>query len=178
MFIFSSTIETPIGQMRACANHEGVCLLEFIERKDLSKQVENLKKNLKSEIITGTNEYLEKLKKQLAEYFSGKRENFNLPFVMTGTVFQQKVWKTLLEIPFGKTMTYKELTNQIGDPKAIRAVAGANGANKMAIIIPCHRVIGSDGNLTGYAGGIWQKQWLLEHESEQISLDFENQRLL
>lgn len=95
---------------------------------------------------------------------------------MTGTTFQEKVWKALLEIPFGKTMTYQSLTNQLGNPKAIRAVARANGTNKMAIIIPCHRVIGSDGSMTGYAGGIWRKQRLLEHEksdsSHQISLEF------
>ena len=174
MFIFSSIIETPLGQMFACANHEGVCLLEFTERENLEKQKTALQKSLKAEIVSGSNRELKQLQKQLKEYFEGQRIKFDLPIVMTGTPFQEKVWKALIEIPFGKTMTYQSLTNQLGNPKAIRAVAGANGANKMAIIIPCHRVIGSDGSLTGYAGGIWRKQWLLEHESEQISLDFEN----
>lgn len=173
MFIFSSIIETPIGQMFACANHEGVCLLEFTERENLEKQKTALQKSLKAEIVSGPNRVLRRLQKQLEEYFEGQRIKFDLPMVMTGTPFQKKVWKALIEIPFGKTMTYQSLTNELGNPKAIRAVAGANGANKMAIIIPCHRVIGSDGSLTGYAGGKWRKQWLLEHESKQVKLDFE-----
>ena len=103
--------------------------------------------------------------KQLEEYFAGKRELFNLPIKALGTDFQQKVWRELLNIPFGKTRTYLEQTKQLGDPKAIRAVASANGKNPIGIVIPCHRVIGSDGSLTGYASGIWRKKWLLEHES-------------
>lgn len=158
--------------MLACANHEGICLLEFVERKDLEKQTRNLSVELKTEIVPGKNEYLVRLEKQLDEYFAGKRKKFELDFVFTGTVFQKKVWKALLEIPFGETTTYLALSNKLGDPKAIRAVAGANGANKMAILIPCHRVIGSDGSLTGYAGGLWRKQWLLDHESKQMSLNF------
>lgn len=172
MFIFSSTIETPIGQMFACANHEGVCLLEFTERGDLEKQKTALQKSLKTEIVPGPNSALRRLQKQLKEYFEGQRIKFDLPIVMTGTPFQKKVWKALLDIPFGKTRTYQSLTNLLGDPKAIRAVAGANGANKMAIIIPCHRVIGSDGSLTGYAGGLSRKQWLLDHENKQMTLTF------
>lgn len=172
MFIFSSEIQTPIGRMIAFANHEGICLLEFIERKDLDKQTKNLQDALKSEIVKGKNEHLEKLDKQLSEYFSGKRKRFELPLIYTGTDFQKKVWKALLEISFGETTTYLALSNKIGDPKAIRAVAGANGANKMAILVPCHRVIGSDGSLTGYAGGLWRKQWLLDHESKQMTLTF------
>lgn len=158
--------------MIAFANHEGICLLEFIERKDLDKQTKNLQDALKSEIVKGKNEHLEKLDKQLSEYFSGKRKRFELPLIYTGTDFQKNVWKALLEISFGETTTYLALSNKIGDPKAIRAVAGANGANKMAILVPCHRVIGSDGSLTGYAGGLWRKQWLLDHESKQMTLTF------
>lgn len=102
---------------------------------------------------------------QLAEYFNGTRSEFKLKLNPKGTDFQQKVWKELLNIPFGKTRTYLEQTKQLGDPKAIRAVASANGKNPIGIVIPCHRVIGSDGSLTGYASGIWRKKWLLEHES-------------
>jgi methylated-DNA-[protein]-cysteine S-methyltransferase len=102
---------------------------------------------------------------QLAEYFEGIRSQFDLKLNPKGTDFQQKVWKELLNIPFGKTRTYLEQTKQLGDPKAIRAVASANGKNPVGIVIPCHRVIGSDGSLTGYASGIWRKKWLLEHES-------------
>jgi methylated-DNA-[protein]-cysteine S-methyltransferase len=103
--------------------------------------------------------------RQLEEYFAGDRTEFNLKLNLQGTDFQQSVWKELLNIPYGKTRTYLEQTKKIGDPKAIRAVASANGKNPVWIIVPCHRVIGSDGSLTGYAGGIWRKKWLLEHES-------------
>jgi len=109
---------------------------------------------------------------QLQEYFDGKREVFDLKLNPEGTDFQKKVWNELLEIPFGKTIAYLELSKKLGDIKAIRAVANANGKNPIWIIIPCHRVIGSDGSLTGYAGGLSRKQWLLEHESpyKQTSL--------
>ena len=102
---------------------------------------------------------------QLDEYFKGERTEFNLKINPKGTPFQQSVWKELNNIPFGKIRTYLEQTKKIGDPKAIRAVASANGKNPIWIVIPCHRVIGSDGSLTGYAGGIWRKKWLLDHES-------------
>ncbi|CCG52068.1 Methylated-DNA--[protein]-cysteine S-methyltransferase [Flavobacterium indicum GPTSA100-9 = DSM 17447] len=102
---------------------------------------------------------------QLEEYFLGKRTHFDFKLNPSGTEFQKKVWKELLKIPFGKTVSYQEITNQLGDPKAIRAVANANGKNPLWIVVPCHRVIGSDGSLTGYAGGLWRKKWLLDHEN-------------
>ena len=102
---------------------------------------------------------------QLREYFDGKRKGFNLKLNSTGTDFQRTVWDALLNIPYGKTISYLDLSKQLGDVKAIRAVASANGKNPLWIVVPCHRVIGSDGNLTGYAGGLHRKQWLLEHES-------------
>lgn len=102
---------------------------------------------------------------QLNEYFKGKRNQFDLKLNALGTDFQKKVWKHLEQIPYGKTVSYLELSKQIGDVKALRAVANANGKNPLWIIVPCHRVIGSDGSLTGYAGGLYRKQWLLEHES-------------
>lgn len=102
---------------------------------------------------------------QLNEYFEGKRTDFTFKMNPKGTDFQKKVWEELLKIPFGKTASYQEITNKLGDPKAIRAVANANGKNPLWIVVPCHRVIGSDGSLTGYAGGLWRKKWLLEHEN-------------
>lgn len=110
-------------------------------------------------------EVLEDAVYQLNEYFEGKRKAFDLVLNPTGTDFQQRVWKLLLEIPFGKTVSYLALSKKLGDVKAIRAVAGANGKNPLWIVVPCHRVIGSDGSLTGYAGGLSRKKWLLEHES-------------
>ncbi|SEL74365.1 methylated-DNA-[protein]-cysteine S-methyltransferase [Parapedobacter koreensis] len=102
---------------------------------------------------------------QLREYFAGKRSAFDLPLDFKGTDFQRRVWLALLDIPFGKTCSYLELAKKLGDVKAIRAVAAANGQNPFWIVVPCHRVIGSDGSLIGYAGGLWRKKWLLEHES-------------
>ena len=102
---------------------------------------------------------------QLAEYFEGKRTDFDFKLNPKGTDFQQKVWQELLKIPFGKTMSYMDLSKKLGDVKAIRAVASANGKNPLWIVVPCHRVIGTDGSLTGYAGGLWRKKWLIEHEN-------------
>lgn len=101
---------------------------------------------------------------QIEEYFAGTRSDFDLPLRQKGTDFQQSVWKGLLDIPYGKTISYLTLSRQLGDEKAIRAVGTANGRNRLWIIVPCHRVIGSDGSLTGYAGGLWRKKWLLDHE--------------
>jgi methylated-DNA-[protein]-cysteine S-methyltransferase len=102
---------------------------------------------------------------QLQDYFDGKRTDFNFKLHLKGTDFQQRVWKELLNIPFGKTISYMDLSKKLGDVKAIRAVASANGKNPLWIVVPCHRVIGTDGSLTGYAGGLWRKKWLLEHEN-------------
>lgn len=102
---------------------------------------------------------------QLNEYFEGSRTHFHFKMNLNGTDFQKKVWNELLKIPYGKTASYQEVTNNLGDPKAIRAVANANGKNPLWIVVPCHRVIGSNGSLTGYAGGLWRKKWLLEHEN-------------
>lgn len=108
---------------------------------------------------------LEQAVTQLQDYFEGKRNDFNLKLNPKGTEFQQRVWQELLNIPFGKTLSYLELSKKLGDVKAIRAVAAANGKNPLWIVVPCHRVIGTDGSLTGYAGGLWRKKWLLEHEN-------------
>ncbi len=112
---------------------------------------------------------LSQCSQQLNEYFSGQRRDFELPLQQTGTPFQQKVWELLSQIPFGKTISYNTLSKQYGDVNAIRAVASANGKNNLAIIVPCHRVIGSDQSLTGYAGGLWRKRWLLEHEAKHFA---------
>ncbi|PRX48163.1 methylated-DNA-[protein]-cysteine S-methyltransferase [Salegentibacter salegens] len=115
-------------------------------------------------------DFLQSAVQQLDDYFKGNLENFNLKLNPKGTDFQQKVWKALSEIPFGKTCSYLELSRKLGDEKAIRAVASANGKNPLWVVIPCHRVIGSDGSLTGYAGGLYRKQWLLNHENNTSQL--------
>ncbi|MCG2793619.1 MAG: methylated-DNA--[protein]-cysteine S-methyltransferase [Weeksellaceae bacterium] len=150
--------------MIACANEGGICLLEYADRKSLSKELQEISKYLKANIIPGNNPHFQTLKTELQEYFAGKRKEFTVPLSMVGTDFQKQVWEILRSIPYGTTISYQEQANLLGNPKAVRAVANANGLNKISIIIPCHRVIGTNGTLTGYGGGIWRKQKLLELE--------------
>ncbi|CAA7194551.1 bifunctional transcriptional activator/DNA repair enzyme AdaA [Chryseobacterium potabilaquae] len=164
MVIDLKRIETPLGTMYACAIDKGICLLEFTDRKNMEKQFISLSKALNAEIVQGENIHFKQLESELKEYFEGKRKTFDVPLFTTGTVFQEKVWQLLKEIPMGETRTYKQQSEILGNPNAIRAVGTANGINKIAILIPCHRVIGSNGELVGYAGGIWRKQKLLELE--------------
>lgn len=158
-------IETPVGTMYAAAIEEGICMLEFTDRKMLETEFTDLAKSLNATIVQGENRHFETLEKELAEYFDGKRREFTVPLAPVGTEFQKSVWKILLQIPYGETWTYRKQSEVLGDAKKVRAVANANGMNKISIIIPCHRVIGSNGTLTGYGGGIWRKQKLLELEN-------------
>ena len=158
-------ILTPLGPMLAGAADEGLCLLEFIDRKMLPTQLSRLKKQLNAELIPGSSKYFDEINTQLAEYFEGKRKEFSVPLVLAGTPFQKKVWSLLMKIPYGTTRSYKEQAELIGNPNAVRAVAKANGDNRISILIPCHRVIGTDGTLTGYGGGLTRKQLLLNHEA-------------
>ena len=159
-------IETPLGTMFACAVNEGICLLEFSDRKMLETQFKSLAKRLNANIIQGSNKHFDLLKKELSEYFEGKLIQFTVPLFFPGTEFQESVWKELQNIPYGKTRSYLQQAEALNKPTAVRAVANANGMNKISIIIPCHRVIGTDGNLTGYGGGLWRKKWLLELEQK------------
>ncbi len=168
--IYHHKFSTPLGPMYAAATENGLCLLEFADRPDLEKQIQSLSNRLHTKIITGTNQYITATIEQLREYFEGSRKEFDIPLVLVGSDFQQKVWQELIRIPFGTTRSYKRQSEALGDMKAIRAVASANGQNKIAIVVPCHRVIGSDGSLTGYAGGLSRKKWLLDHERSQLSL--------
>ena len=158
-------IETPLGTMIACAVREGVCLLEFSDRKMLETEFKLLSKAMNATIVQGNNEHFPVLEEQLAAYFDGGRRCFTIPLVTPGSDFQNLVWTALRGIPYGQTQTYRQQAATIARPDAIRAVANANGMNKISILIPCHRVIGTDGTLTGYGGGLWRKQWLLEMES-------------
>lgn len=162
--IHQKNISTPLGEMIACAVDQGICLLEFTDRKNIEKQLKALSKALKAEIVEKEHLHFHQLEEELTEYFEGKRNSFDVPLFTTGTEFQEKVWQLLREIPMGEIRTYKQQSEILGNPKAIRAVGTANGINKIAILIPCHRVIGSNGELVGYAGGIWRKQKLLELE--------------
>lgn len=157
-------IETPVGPMMAAADEDSLLMLEFADRRMLEKQVARVSKALGGPLVPGTNAILGQLQDELDQYFAGTLHRFTLPLRLTGTPFQELVWQALLEIPYGTTTHYGAIAEKLGQPTAMRAVARANGDNKLAIIIPCHRVIGKDGTLTGYGGGLWRKRKLLDHE--------------
>ncbi len=153
----STYYNSPIGLIKITGDENGICTVDFIDEQ-LSPEAAHSQKHFQSHPI------LDECAFQLDEYFKGERKEFTVKLNPEGTEFQKKVWNKLLKIPFGRTISYMELAKSLGDVKAIRAVGAANGKNGIAIIIPCHRVIGSSGNLTGYAGGLWRKEWLLKHE--------------
>lgn len=163
----TSWIDTPLGPMIAVGDNQHLYLLEFVDRRGLELEVERLRIKIKAKIIPGTNKSLESIKKELEKYFNGKLINFKTPIFTIGSEFQKKVWQELQKIPPGETVSYAKLAKKIGNPKACRAVANANGANQLSIIIPCHRVINSDGKLGGYGGGLSRKEWLLNHEKKR-----------
>ena len=150
--------------MVVIASDKGVCLLEFGDRRMLETEFQDLQRRLGAVILPGKNRFTEAAIEEILEYFDGKRTRFDVPLHTPGTPFQQRVWGALREIPYGKIRSYGEIAAVIDDPKAVRAVGTANGMNRIAIMIPCHRVIGADGALTGYGGGLWRKDWLLKHE--------------
>lgn len=156
---------TPIGPMFACASGEGICLLEFTDRRMLETEFKDLCKRLNAVILPGVNTHLDHVQIEIQEYFSRKRKKFTVPLHTPGTRFQMSVWKKLQEIPYGETRSYKQQAAALGNPKAIRAVGSANGHNRVSIIIPCHRVIGANGNLAGYGGGLHRKKWLIDFEN-------------
>lgn len=162
-------IPTPIGTMYAGATEKGVCLLEFIDRRMLKTQIEMLAKLLNGVYIYGENRHLSELIKQLREYFAGSLRSFTVALDTPGTPFQRLVWDQLCKIPYGQTRSYSAQASHLGNPKAVRAVARANGQNRIAIVIPCHRVIGESGELIGYGGGLTRKKWLLDLESKFTS---------
>ena len=146
----TSYFKTPLGIAKIIGDENGISVISIADEGTVSETIP---------------EVLQEAVSQLNDYFEGKRTDFNFKLNPSGTEFQQKVWKALVEIPFGKTCSYMDLSKKLGDVKAIRAVASANGKNPLWIVVPCHRVIGTDGSLTGYAGGLWRKKWLLEHEN-------------
>ena len=157
-------IESPLGPLVAGANTQGVVLLEFTDRRMLETQFKTLRRHFQCALVPGENAHLKKLKAELVRYFDGRLDRFSVPLVYPGTDFQRKVWDTLQTIPYGETWSYDGLAKKIGSPAACRAVGTANGLNRIAIVVPCHRVVGKDGKLTGYGGGLWRKQALLDME--------------
>ena len=164
--ILINRLTTPLGPMFVCASDQGVCLLEFTDRKMLETEFKDLQQKFNAEILIGENEHIKQLKKELKEYFDGQRKEFQVSIDTPGTDFQKAIWKALKEIPFGTTSTYEQQAKKLNKPKAIRAVGRANGLNKISIILPCHRIIGKNGDLMGYGGGIERKKWLIEFEKK------------
>ena len=163
--IKTNRYESPCGTLLLGSFEDKLCLCDWQVEKHRDHVDRRLKRVLHAEFEEGTSEVVEATVRQLDEYFAGKRKKFNIPLLFVGTDFQKKVWNELLNIPYGQTVSYGEMARRIDMPKSVRAVANANGANAISIFAPCHRVIGSDGSLTGYGGGLTAKKMLLELES-------------
>lgn len=157
-------IDTELGFLIAAATEKGICMLEFPDYKSLDLELKQLVTALDAPLVEGESPYFDTLREELKQYFNRELREFDIPLDPVGTEFQKEVWLALLKIPYGATSTYAKQSELIGKPSAVRAVANANGKNKISIILPCHRVIGTDGSLTGYGGGLWRKKKLLELE--------------
>jgi len=160
-----SRVPTPLGPMLAAASSTELVLLEFVDRRALPTQVRRIRERMGAVFVPGRNRFIDQAARELSEYFSEGRRDFSSPLAMPGTSFQQEVWRALLEIPYGQTRSYGELARALGRPGAQRAVGLANGHNALAVVVPCHRMVGAGGKLVGYGGGLWRKQRLLELES-------------
>jgi len=165
--LVSSQFSTPLGDMLAVASTRGLCLLEFAGQPGVERELAQVEAAHRVVAVPGDSALLEQTAQELAQYFAGTRQTFGVPLDLVGTPFQQRAWQALLAIPFGHTRSYREQASAIGQPTATRAVAAANGRNKVSIIVPCHRVIGSDGGLTGFGGGLPRKQALLALENHE-----------
>ncbi len=162
----ASWLDTPLGPMLAVADEELLYVLEFVDRRGLEREIERLRKRTKSAIIPGITDPINSIEKELTAYFAGTLQQFKTPLFLLGSDFQKMAWQALIDIPYGETRSYAKQAATIGKARAYRAAAGANAANQMAIIIPCHRIINSSGDLGGYGGGLVRKQWLLDHEKK------------
>jgi AraC family transcriptional regulator of adaptative response/methylated-DNA-[protein]-cysteine methyltransferase len=162
--VLLSWLRSPLGPLVAGATADGVCLLEFTDRRMLETEFAALRKLFDAPVIPGSNKHLETLQDELAQYFARSLRAFSVPLVYPGTTFQRRVWEQLLTIPYGETCSYEQIACAVGEPRAVRAVGRANGLNRLAILIPCHRVVNKNGELGGYGGGLWRKQYLLDRE--------------
>jgi len=166
--LLSRWIDSPLGAILALADDDGLHVFDWVDRRGLEREIMRLRARTKFAIVPGAHPVLDQAEREINEYFAGRRRTFTMPLAHRGTDFQRRVWDQLLQIPAGETRSYAEIARYMGEPRAVRAVARANGDNYRGIIIPCHRVIGSDGSLTGYGGGLARKQWLLDHEKNMI----------
>ena len=162
--VIYSTIETPLGPMAAAAVDAGICLLEYTDPRRLETQIAGLKRRVGPRVEPGDHEHLAALRTELAAYFARALETFSIPLVAPGTPFEERVWALLRSIPYGRTRSYLDIARELGSPDGQRAVGRANGLNRIAIVIPCHRVVNHGGGLGGYGGGLWRKERLLDLE--------------
>lgn len=162
----ASWLDTQLGPMIAISDDQALYLLEFAERRGLEREIERLRLKLKAAIVPGMTDAIQSIQTELKAYFDGKLTKFTTPIHLLGSPFQKSVWEELMRIPYGQTRSYATQAKAIGKQTAYRAVANANGANQIAIVVPCHRIINSNGDLGGYGGGIRRKQWLIEHEKK------------
>jgi AraC family transcriptional regulator, regulatory protein of adaptative response / methylated-DNA-[protein]-cysteine methyltransferase len=166
--MFVERIDTPLGTMVAVVDDKGLRLLEFADRRATERELSVLRRRLRTNIVPGEHRYLDAIRSQLADYFSGKTLEFRVPLAPVGSDFQLRAWNILCSIPVGETRSYSWMAERLGDRNARRAVGRANGMNMICIVIPCHRVIRADGTLCGYGGGLWRKKWLLDHERRYV----------
>ncbi|MGM7680997.1 bifunctional transcriptional activator/DNA repair enzyme AdaA [Cytobacillus sp. Hm23] len=162
--LYANWIDTKLGPMVSIVDDDYLYLLEFVDRRGLEREIERLRNKLNASIIPGVNKISKQIEEEITNYFTKKLTTFKTPIILLGSEFQKTVWNELLKIEFGKTTSYKELATLINNPRSVRAIGNANGANQLAIIVPCHRVIQSNGGLGGYGGGLERKNWLLNHE--------------
>jgi len=166
--IVTRMLETPLGPILAGATDQGICLLEFTDRRMLPTQLRVLEHRIGMPVVAGRHRHLDQLRVELDEYFASSRRHFDVPVVAPGSDFQQRTWAELQRLPSGKTVSYEELASRVGVPRAQRAVGTANGANRIALVIPCHRVVRKSGETGNYGGGRWRKEWLLAHEAASL----------
>jgi AraC family transcriptional regulator of adaptative response/methylated-DNA-[protein]-cysteine methyltransferase len=167
--LVAGEIATPLRPMLAVASERGVCLLEFLDRRAIATALRQLRRRFGIPIVPGPSEHVDRLRVELAAYFGGSLRRFDVSLDLAGTAFQRRVWSRLQEIPFGDTVSYARVARDVGRRDAVRAVGHANGRNPVAIVVPCHRVVRTDGSLCGYGGGLWRKRWLLQHERTAAS---------
>lgn len=162
--LVAAWLDTPLGGMLCVTDHDRLHLLEFHDRRALPTGLRRLSKAVKGRVGAGRTRMTDRVHAEMDRYFSSKTSRVDVPLAQHGTPFQRQVWQELMRVPPGETISYGDLARRIGNPMAVRAVARANGANQIAIVIPCHRIIGADGALTGYGGGLWRKEALIRHE--------------
>jgi AraC family transcriptional regulator of adaptative response/methylated-DNA-[protein]-cysteine methyltransferase len=162
--VVTASLDSPVGPLLVGVTDDGICLLEFAEPARREAQLAALRRQFGGDIEPGEHEHVDVLRRELDEYFAASRQTFTVPLVLSGTPFQRRVWQQLMRVPYGETRSYEDIGRAIAAPTASRAVGAANGQNRIAIVIPCHRVINKGGGLGGYGGGLWRKEFLLDLE--------------